>query len=272
MQPGRSVTTRNPLGKSFALLRWMIESEVESVGVRPAAKALNLTPSSAHRLITGLVEEGFLQREEGETGRYVLGMEMMLMSQRASSRWPLRNLAIAPMRDMVEACHEAAFLNLFDPARGENIGIASVETKQEVRYVIELFKWKPLHVGAAGLAVLAFVPEADKRRILERSGLAPATARSLASEEDLEAALAEVRRRGYAFTMGQRIEGAVGVASPIFCSRGKVLGSVGISMPEQRFRPEMRDAIAKAVMDCAQTIIGKMKGRRPQLAAAQAGA
>ena len=256
--------TRNPLGKSFGLLRWIIENDIESIGVRPAAKALGLTPSGAHRLISGLVEEGFLQREEGETGRYVLGVEMMLMAQRTASRWPMRNVALAPMRAMVESCHEAAFLNLFDAARGENIGIASVEAKQEVRYVIELFKWKPVHVGAAGLAVLAFLPEEDRERIIERTGAQPTTSRSLVQRKQLDAALADVRRRGYAITISQRIDGAVGVAAPIFCSRGRVLGSVGISMPEQRFRPEMEDRLSHTVLDCAHAIIRKLNGRQPQ--------
>jgi DNA-binding IclR family transcriptional regulator len=254
---------RNPLGKSFGLLRWMLENDHESVGVRPAAKALGLTPSGAHRLMHGLVEEGFLQREEGDTGRYMLGIEMMLMAQRASSKWPMRNVALAPMREMAESCQEAAFFNLYDPARNENIGIASVESKQEVRYVIELFQWKPLHVGAAGLAVLAFLPTDEKQRIVDRTGLAPATARSLSGPEQLNAALEDVRQRGYAITISQRIEGAVGIAAPIFCAGGRVLGSVGISMPEQRFRPDMEPRLAQSVCDCAQAIIRKMKGRSP---------
>jgi len=254
--------TRNPLGKSLGLLRWMLENDLESVGVRPAAKALGLTPSGAHRLITSLVEEGFLQREDGDTGRYILGVEMMLMAQRTASRWPLRNIAMASMRALSEESREAVFLNLFDSARGENIGIASVETQQEVRYVIELFKWKPVHVGAAGLAVMAFLPDDERQRIIERTGLAPATPRSLSSIEALEATLETVRQRGYAITLGQRIEGAVGIAAPIFGSRQRVFGSVGISMPEQRFKPQIEARFAQLVMECADTITRKLDGRQ----------
>jgi IclR family acetate operon transcriptional repressor len=255
--------TRNPLAKSLGLLRWMVESDLESVGVRSAAKALGLTPSSTHRLISALVEEGYLQKEEGGTGRYVLGIEMMLMSQRAASRWPLRNIAMAPMRAMTAECNESAYLNLFDPDRGENIGIASVETKQEVRYIVELQKWKPIHVGAAGHAVMAFLPEDERRRIIERTGLAPATSRSIVDPNALNAALNHVRSRGYAITLGQRIPGAIGIAAPIFCSRGRALGSVGISMPEQRFKPDMEDHLSRILLRCADEINARLGGRRP---------
>ncbi len=255
--------TRNPLAKSLGLLRWMVESDLESVGVRSAAKALGLTPSSTHRLISALVEEGYLQKEESGTGRYVLGIEMMLMSQRAASRWPLRNIAMAPMRAMAAESNESAYLNLFDYDRGENIGIASVETKQEVRYIVELHKWKPIHVGAAGHAVMAFLPEEERRRIIERSGLAPATSRSIVDPDALDEALKQVRSQGYAITQGQRIPGAIGIAAPIFCSRGRALGSVGISMPEQRFRPDMEANLARILLRCADEINVRLGGRRP---------
>jgi DNA-binding IclR family transcriptional regulator len=241
----------------------MVESDLESVGVRSAAKALGLTPSSTHRLISALVEEGYLQKEESGTGRYVLGIEMMLMSQRAASRWPLRNIAMAPMRAMAAESNESAYLNLFDYDRGENIGIASVETKQEVRYIVELHKWKPIHVGAAGHAVMAFLPEEERRRIIERSGLAPATSRSIVDPDALDEALKQVRSQGYAITQGQRIPGAIGIAAPIFCSRGRALGSVGISMPEQRFRPDMEANLARILLRCADEINVRLGGRRP---------
>jgi DNA-binding IclR family transcriptional regulator len=187
----------------------------------------------------------------------------MLMSQRAASRWPLRNIAMAPMRAMAAESNESAYLNLFDYDRGENIGIASVETKQEVRYIVELHKWKPIHVGAAGHAVMAFLPEEERRRILERSGLAPATSRSIIDPDALDEALKQVRSQGYAITQGQRIPGAIGIAAPIFCSRGRALGSVGISMPEQRFRPDMEANLARILLRCADEINVRLGGRRP---------
>jgi DNA-binding IclR family transcriptional regulator len=107
---------------------------------------------------------------------------------------------------------------------------------------------------------------ADLIRALE--GFQPAAQRGSVNRHDhglwqCFEGVEDVRQRGYAITISQRIEGAVGIAAPIFCAGGQVLGSVGISMPEQRFRPDMEPRLAQSVCDCAQAIIRKMKGRSP---------
>src|SRR5690606_39865910 len=105
-------TERNPLAKAFGLLRWMVDGNIEDVGVRAAAKALGMTPSSAHRVISALVEEGLLERDE--SGRYAVGLEMIRLSHKVVDRWSLRSVALGAMRDLVTASEEAAFLNLYD--------------------------------------------------------------------------------------------------------------------------------------------------------------
>jgi IclR family acetate operon transcriptional repressor len=241
----------------------MVESDVEQVGVRPAAKALGLTPSGAHRIMSALVDEGFLKRDE-QTSQYALGLEMMLLAHRAVTRWPIRNVANAPMRAIVDACNEAAFLNIFDRERGEIIGVAAVESTQALRYVVELHKWKPVYVGAAGWAVMAHLSREDRAQIAKVTGLAPLTDRSVVDLGELEVALKGVRDRGYALTHGQRIPGAVGIAAPIFDHAGEVVGSVGLSMPELRFSPGRERQLAALVQGCAGEIMKRQGGIRPQ--------
>ena len=251
------------LSKSLGFLRWMVDSNLESVGVRGAAKSLGLTPSSAHRIMSALVEEGFLKRD-GHRGRYVLGLELMLLAQRTAARWSVHNVALAPMRAMVAACNEAAFLNIFDRERGENIAVASVESSQALRYVVELHQWKPIYVGAAGWAVMAFLTLDEQRRIIERTKLAPVTDQSITDDLELEHALELAQQRGYAVTHSQRISGAVGIAAPLFGTSGEVLGSVGLSMPEQRFSTDKELQLVSLVQRCASEIMGLLGGRKPQ--------
>jgi IclR family acetate operon transcriptional repressor len=254
---------RNPLSKSLSLLRWMMEGDIESIGVRSAAKALGMTPSSTHRVISALVDEGFLQKDVAG-GRYELGLEMMRLAHRAAERWPIRTIALAPMHTLVDTCDEAAFLNLYDHDRQELIGAASVESSQVLRYVVELHKWKPVHVGAGGWAVIAFLSAADRRSVYERSGLKPLTELSITDPDQLEMALAEVHERGYAITHGTRIPGSVGLAAPLFGPSGVVMGSIGISMPEQRFSADKQRLIVAGLLQCTSDIMEKIGGRRPR--------
>jgi DNA-binding IclR family transcriptional regulator len=247
-------TERNPVAKAFALLQWMAETGTERIGVREAAKALAMTPSSAHRVVTSLVEEGILEHHE-ESGRYVFGLEMIRLAHRITDNWSVRTVALQPLRDLVAACDEAAFLNLFDRGRGEIIGVECVESNQLLRYVVELNKWKPVHVGAAGWAVMAHLNAEERQAIIERTGLRPLTTQSVTDVAELEGQLEQVRSRGYAITHGQRIPGAVGLAVPLFSPSGRVFGSIGLSMPEQRFSVGKELRLSTLLRHCAADIM-----------------
>ncbi|RYG88319.1 MAG: IclR family transcriptional regulator [Alphaproteobacteria bacterium] len=245
---------RNPLAKAFALLRWVVDANVSSIGVREAAKALSMTPSSAHRVIMALVEEGLLEQQP-DSSRYVLGLEMVRLAHTVTDRWSVRTIAQEPLRQLVAASEEAAFLNLYDRARGEIIGVECVESNQVLRYVVELHKWKPVYVGAAGWAVMAHLDDAERQAIVKRTALEPVTALSITDPLDLEEQLDQVRVRGYAITHGQRIPGAVGLAVPLFGPSGRVFGSIGLSMPEQRFSVGKELRLSTLLKQCAAQVM-----------------
>lgn len=248
-----AATSRNPLSKALSILRWLLDSDLDSFGVREVAAALDMTPSAAHRSITALVEEGFLRRMPDES-RYGLGLELFRLVQQAKDRFPLRRIAMPAMERLRDTCGEAVFLNLYDPARQEIIGVAAAESMQPLRYVVVLQEWKSLHVGASGLAILAYLPPADRQQVYAATGLRAATEASITDEVEMEALLEQVREDGYALTKGQRISGAVGMAAPIRGPGGALIGSLGISIPEPRYEDGFADAHAAALLATASEI------------------
>ncbi len=253
---------RNPVSKCFALLRWMTDERVSSIGVRTVSKALGVAPSSAHRVISTLVEEGFLQRSEDGVN-YVLGLEAVRLAHKIADQLPIRRVALPHMRQLVATCNEAAFLSLYNHDRRMIMAIEGVETDHALRYVVELHKWKPVHVAAAGWAIMAFLPAAERRDIITQTGLAPLTEQSVTDPQILEQELGKVRRRGYSLTRGQRIPGAVGLAAPLFGPSGTVIGAIGLSMPEQRFVPSRESWMAYLVMECTNKITKETGGDVP---------
>jgi DNA-binding IclR family transcriptional regulator len=257
---------RDPLAKGLKLLRWLMQEHLEEFGVREAAHALSLTPSSAHRLLAALLAEGFVQKNPN-TGRYRLGMDVYRLAYNVIDRVPLRRLALPHMRRLVEACNEASYLGVYSRDRQEMVTVASVESTQALRYVIELYKWKPVYVGASGLAIMAFLPSAERQAIIARTRLEPVTERSITEPYRLEHELALIRERGYACTHGQRIRGAVGMAAPVFGPGGEVIGDVCLSLPEQRFEPGNEAPLAHLLMQCARDVMAEM-GTLPALSRA----
>lgn len=253
---------RDPLAKGLSLLRWLMSSTRATVGVREAAEAVGLPNSTAHRLLGVLTQEGFLRHDE-RTGQYALALDFYRLAHIVAGRTPLQRIALPHMQRLVASCNEAAFFSLYDANRQQMVTVASVESSHALRYVVETQQWKPVHVGASGLAIMAFLPESERRRIMERTGLAPVAEFSITEPYRLERELALVRQRGHACTRGQRIPGAVGIAVPVFGPAGTVLGDVGLTIPDQRFSDAEEPHLAALLRQCADAIMAEIGGMRP---------
>jgi DNA-binding IclR family transcriptional regulator len=246
-------TSRDPLARAFQLLRWFTRERLESIGVREAAAALSVAPSTAHNLLAALTAERVLQQDE-RSGRYTLGLELFQLAHQAIDQVPLRRIAMPHLRRLVDACNEAAHLSLYVRDRGSLVTIAGVESTHAIRYVIDMYSWRPLHVGAAGWAVLAMLPPAERAALLAQR---PAGA-AKGADNDLATELDAVRTRGYAFTRGTRIEGAVGLAAPLLDPAGSPIGAVGLALPEQRFSPADLGRLAKPLLACARNLMAEI--------------
>lgn len=222
-------------------------------GVREIAKGVQMNPSTVHRLLGLLEEEGLVRQDQPGEG-YHLGAELLRLAWTAAGTHPLRNAALPHVRELAEASGETVTLGLYDPVRQQTYVLAVIESDAPFRYVTKANEWRDLHTGASGRAVMAFLPDDERRAVIERTNLAPATEHTITSPEQLEAALATVRDRGYAFSQEERRRGGVGIAAPIFGSGGQIVGEVGVSVPTQRFVPDDEPRLAALVTACAARI------------------
>jgi IclR family KDG regulon transcriptional repressor len=116
-----------------------------------------------------------------------------------------------------------------------------MESETEVRITFPIGRQLPLPSGAAGKCFLAYLPEGETEVILRRVKLPAYTPQSITDVEVYKKELLQVRRDGFATSMGEYIAGVNGVASPIFGPDGQVslaLTALGLSpaLPPERLR------------------------------------
>ena len=243
-----SPSERNPVSKTLRALSLIVESEAPQIGVRRLAAAMNIAPSSAHRILTALAAAGFVRRDSGSQ-RYTLTAEFFRVSQRAAAMSPLRQASHAALRRLVDACGESALLGVYDDGRHEMLYAAAVEASHAARNAIRMNEWLPVRTGASGLAILAFLDEAERQSVIARSGLT----------DELDAELAAVRRQGFAYTRCQWVAGAVGLAAPIFDRRGEVMGDVCVTIPRGRDDGGGKERLIDAMRRCVDDITMRMR-------------
>lgn len=255
--------TRNPLRRSFAILRYLIDAGGQAVGVRKMATDLKMAPSSIHRLLAALAEEGLVTRHEG-SGLYSIGAEMVRLCHLATDQLPVSRIALPFLKELVTLSNETALLGLYDSSRQEMMFVAAAESSQPLRYVNKMWEWMPVYAGASGLAIMAYLPTKVQEEIIERTNLAPLTDRTITDQNKLRHQLQTIREKGYARSIGQRTIGAVAIGAPIFSASGEVTGDVVITIPEQRFDPDSESYLASHVIRCADRITAQLGGSKPQ--------
>jgi DNA-binding IclR family transcriptional regulator len=249
-----AVKERNPLARGVGLLTAMIDRGETRYGVRRLAQEVGLPPSTVHRLLSLLEGAGMVTQTD--SGEYELALEFHRLAWRTTSRHPVKAAALPILHDLAGRTGESAMLGLYDAGRGEMLFAARVESQHPLRYVSELDRWAPLHAGAGGLAILAQVPADQRRRILANAGLRPVTRHTIGDPQRLEQELDRVRAAGCAVTHSERVEGAVGVAAPVFGAGGGVVGDILLTLPEQRFQDRDEARLRALVMARLSDLLG----------------
>ncbi len=199
--------------------------------------------------------------QDPASARYSLGLEFMRLSRIATTRSSTSTIALHNMRKLASQCGETVLLCLYDRTRKQMMFVESIDAPHPLRYVIELNSWQPVHAGASGQAIMAYLPEAEIDQIIER-GLEPVTGETRLDPATLREDLAAIRRRGYACTRGQRIKGAIGVAAPIFNVNDEVIGDICVTIPEQRFDDAREMVLSRLVADCANAVSATLGSSR----------
>jgi len=244
--------TRDPVARAFAVLLWMVDAGGTAWSLGEIARGVAMHPSTLHRVLAHLQAGGLIQQGP-EAGRYSLGLGFLRLAWKAADHNAVRAVALPALKELVDTTGETALFALYDPSRREMMLAATVDSPHPIRQIRQIAEWLPITAGATGLAILASLPDDEQRVILARP-LPALTPRTITDRAMLEQALARVRQQGYALTRGERTPGAVGFGAPVFGPAGRVIGSVGITQPEQRFQPEDERQLAERVIGSARTI------------------
>jgi DNA-binding IclR family transcriptional regulator len=106
----------------------------------------------------------------------------------------------------------------------------------------------PYYASASGKVMLAFMPLQQQKAIVKSTAMERLTPNTTTDPKVLFQELEVIKKRGYAVSEGERVEGVSCVAAPIFEPAGKVIGGITISGPMMRFSEQKIKEYAKLLM------------------------
>ena len=204
------------------------------------AEAAEAAPAFTQMAMETLAKHG-LARHAGADGRsWDLGLSWLRLADARSRQIDLRELALPIMRRMRDGVDETVILGVRRGARRVNIDY--VESTQSIRRVTQHGHEAPLHVGAAGRALLCGMTLDEIGDYF--AGVASGGGRhaKLFDVEKFIAELAEVRSQGYAYVSSELSLDSWAVSAPVRDHTGEVVASLTISAPSDRFTPGLEAA------------------------------
>lgn len=242
---------RNPVAKALELVSWFADHADGNWGPRQIARELDTPPATTHRTLAALEAASFVTRDA--TGSYTAGPELHRIAQiLAPSLSPVK-LAHPYLKQLADHCEETVMLGRFDYDTRRMTFVDMIESTYPLRYIVALNDPMTVHSGATGLAMLAYLTNAERAAVYA-DGLQPVTPRTLTRRAELEARVTEIKARGYSITHGERIVGSVGMAAPVFDCADKLFGNVCVTIPEARFTDETEATITPLLLHAATEI------------------
>ncbi|MGH3562823.1 MAG: IclR family transcriptional regulator [Mycobacterium sp.] len=214
---------------------------------------VGLPATTCGRLVQNLADEGLLERV-GD--RYRISLGVLRWSAVALRGLGLVDRLTPVIEQLRDRTGESAAV--FVPQALNRTCVAVAPTHHPVIWQLQVGMSTPLHVGSGGRAILAFDPEAMDRTLA--GARVKLTDYTLVDADRLCEALAATRETGLAISAEELDLGVAGVSAPVFAPGARVLASIGVAGPVQRFTEGDIADYCSAVLDAARVATQHMGG------------
>lgn len=211
-------------------------------GVTEISKALQIHKSSVSRLISDMVAEGFLQKEQN---KYGLGYSLLYLSGVITTHLEIQREAKEPLKELVDQLGETAHIAVLE---GTGITyVTKIECENPVELLSSIGRKNPVSCTSSGKVLLAYQSEGVIQQVID-AGLIKEGPNSVVNPEVLRKQLKEITKRGYSVCIEELHKAAVSIAAPIRDYTGEVVAAVSIVSTTERIRKDKMDQFIEAII------------------------
>jgi DNA-binding IclR family transcriptional regulator len=242
-------------GAAAALLNGLAVLEAFSVqkpilGVTEIARIVDLHKSTVSRILAGLTEAGYAQRDD-DTGRYRLGLGIIGLSGPLLADLDVRRAAVPHLEQLTEHTQETSAISIWNGH--EAIVVEQVASPHLVKHSATIGTRYNKFESSSVRVFLAELPPAQATELIETERIIRTAGDGLPA--DHTAHLQEIARQAYAVNDGATADEEFGVSAPVRDYRGKVVGCITSSAPRSRVQKQAaQDKLVQAVKHAASEI------------------
>jgi DNA-binding IclR family transcriptional regulator len=216
-----------------------------------AAEALGMSWATLYRVLTQLEADEFIVKDAG--GVYRIGRRTWLLGSTYLVGHRLLELAVPVMKQAAtEVPH--AVIQLVERSESSAVVLYSQEGASGDTITRTTYGYHfPLHTGSKGQLLLAYAPPEFIDHYLA-SELIALTPQSVTEPDAIRERLSQIRKDGYAVTVGDVQSFTGSVATPVFDTHGEVVAAICAVATRADFGGEREQALLQVAQRVAQTI------------------
>lgn len=233
-------------------------NEPKPLSLTEIAESTGMGRSAAQRFLYTLKALGYL-RHDPTTRRYSLSPKVLDFGYAYLRNDGLIEQSFPYLLEASKRTDET--INLTELDDTEVIYVSRFPSRRVISVDIVLGARLPTFCTAPGRAMLAQLPDARVKGILDRSRREPRTPFTQTGRDTILALLPEIRRKGYALSNQESYVGDLSAAAPVLNHHGEVVAAVNIAVPTPRWTIEqLEQKLAPVVVETARAI-SKSLGR-----------
>lgn len=233
--PPEDARTVTATETSFRIIRELKRRDRGSVtGV---ATELGLPKSTVHKHLTTLRSINYVVKDDGF---YRLSLGFLGLGLAARSHFRLAEIAREPLDKLADLTGRTASLVLLEHEYCFHVIRSSPPSADSLPF--HEGERLPVHATAGGKAILAYTPDDERRRILERAELTKLTDETITDREALSEELQSIYDRRQAYDRGEYIEGYHCIAVPITDDDQRAVGAITVTSPTSEMARQTIDS------------------------------
>src|SRR5258706_72639 len=234
------------IGRMTRLLE-VLARHGQPVALKTLSQASALHPSTAHRILGALVNDGLVERVD--PGSYRLGIRLLELGNLVKARISVREHPLPHMRELHAATGEA--VNLSVRRDDEIVYVERTSSGRSLMQVVNIVGARaPLHITAVGKLFLLEDGSEGLRSYAQRTHLPQFTRNTLTTVSALEKELERIRRNGYAVDNEEAELGVRCIGAGVRNDAGALVAGLSVSAPADR----MKSAWSGLVRETAEKI------------------
>lgn len=205
---------------------------------------LGMPRPTVYRLLNTLEQERFVERNP-LGGGYVLGRELLRLTQQSLARSSLQDRARTTLRAIGKQTGETVHLGV--PFGCHMTFVDKVESPEAVRMASYIGMPVPMHSTSVGKAYLAALDETTREQYLAQLTLEPVTNRTCTTLDALRKELTLTRERGYAIDDEENELGIICFGQAVCGADGRIEGAISVSVPIYRLPDDGQQRILECI-------------------------